>query len=35
VTTELHEGTPLVAAIDVPALFEQHYLGLVVCLVID
>jgi RNA polymerase sigma factor (sigma-70 family) len=29
VTTELHGGTPLVAAIDVPALFEKHYLGLV------
>lgn len=28
-TTELHEGTPLVAAIDVPALFAKHYLGLV------
>ena len=28
-TTELHEGTPLVAANDVPALFEQHYLPLV------
>jgi RNA polymerase sigma factor (sigma-70 family) len=29
VTTELHEGTPLVAAIDVPALFAEHYLALV------
>jgi RNA polymerase sigma factor (sigma-70 family) len=29
VTTELHEGTPRVAAIDVPALFEKHYLALV------
>lgn len=28
-TTELHEGAPLVAATDVPALFETHYLALV------
>ena len=29
VTAHLQEGTPLVPTVDVPALFEKHYLALV------